>query len=121
LQFVELQLELIEEWRVRLVQLLREERPRPLASKLPAMLNSVSYVSAVLREWAEQPLLLQLQLYQQGDVQGCIFEDALQLLEGLADELLDTLTEAVLLDVKAKSREYRKDRCVHKGFSQKSC
>ncbi|XP_059489924.1 RAD50-interacting protein 1 [Neocloeon triangulifer] len=110
LQFVELQLELIEEWRVRLVQILREERLLPLASRLPAILNSVCYVAAVLREWAEQPLLLQLQLYRQGHVQGCVFDDALQLLESLSEELLETLTESVLLDVKAKSREYRKDK-----------
>ncbi|CAB3383433.1 Hypothetical predicted protein [Cloeon dipterum] len=110
LQYVELQLELIEEWRLRLVQILREERLLPLASRLPAILNSVSYVSAVLREWAEKPLLLQLQLYRQGHVQGCVFDEALHLLDSLSSELLDTLTEAVLLDVKAKSREYRKDR-----------
>lgn len=60
LQFVELQLELIEEWRVRLTQLLgaalRELRPAALLGAGPhallAVLNAAHYTRTVLLQWA---------------------------------------------------------------------
>jgi hypothetical protein len=39
-----------------------------------------------------------------------VFDDALELLEHLVTDLLDNIVEHTLLDVKARSREYRKDR-----------
>ncbi|KPJ08133.1 RAD50-interacting protein 1 [Papilio machaon] len=72
LQFVELQLELIEEWRVRLTQLLgaalhelRAESllaggPQPLA----AVLNAAHYTRTVLLQWAHSLHYLQLHFYR---------------------------------------------------------
>jgi hypothetical protein len=51
LQFLELQLELLDDFRVRLLQLLHEEPPDPLNSHLPAILNTISYLASVLQEW----------------------------------------------------------------------
>lgn len=51
LQFLELQLELIDDWRVRLLQLLREEREDPFNPVIPRILNSIHYVAKVLMEW----------------------------------------------------------------------
>jgi RINT-1 / TIP-1 family. len=50
LQFLELQLELLDEFRVRLLQLLRETS-EPLNPRLLAILNTISYLALVLQEW----------------------------------------------------------------------
>ena len=42
--------------------------------------------------------------------QGSVFDEALQLLHHLIDELLDVVCEAVMLEVKARSRAYRHDK-----------
>ena len=51
LQFLELQLELIDDWRVRLLQLLHENYQDPLQSLTPSILNTVHYVIGVLQDW----------------------------------------------------------------------
>jgi len=50
LQFLELQLELLDEFRVRLLQLLHETS-EPLNPQLVAILNTMSYLALVLQEW----------------------------------------------------------------------
>lgn len=50
LQFLELQLELLDEFRVRLLQLLHENLD-PLSPRLIAILNTISYLASVLQEW----------------------------------------------------------------------
>jgi len=50
LQFLELQLELLDEFRVRLLQLLHETS-EPLNPRLVAILNTISYLALVLQEW----------------------------------------------------------------------
>ena len=52
LQFLQLQLDLIDDFRVRLLQMLREENLDPLNSKFPNILNTVNYVRNVLEEWS---------------------------------------------------------------------
>ena len=51
LQFLELQLELIDDWRVRLLQLLHEDYKDFLQSLIPTILNTVHYVTTVLQDW----------------------------------------------------------------------
>jgi hypothetical protein len=50
LQFLGLQLELLDEFRVRLLQLLHETSD-PLSSRLIAILNTINYLASVLQEW----------------------------------------------------------------------
>lgn len=50
LQFLELQLELLDEFRVRLLQL-SHEISDPLSPRLIAILNTISYLASVLQEW----------------------------------------------------------------------
>lgn len=57
LQFLELQLELLDDFRVRLLQLLHEEPVDPLNSRLPAILNTISYLASVLQEWGDLTVL----------------------------------------------------------------
>ncbi|XP_046688900.1 RAD50-interacting protein 1-like, partial [Homalodisca vitripennis] len=64
MQFVDLQLELIDELRLRLSQLLNLERQDPLDSQLPAILNTASYICTVLAEWGTKPHYLMLQHYK---------------------------------------------------------
>ncbi|XP_075231080.1 RAD50 interactor 1 [Lycorma delicatula] len=126
LQFLDVQLELIDDFRVRLIQLLHTEQEDPLDSRLPAILNTASYISTALSEWGTDPHFLMLQHYKsQLEIvgehklstmqiaalqQGSVFDDALQLFDRLIEELIDCLCENVILETKARSRPYRRDR-----------
>jgi hypothetical protein len=125
LQFLELQLELLDEFRVRLLQLLHETS-EPLNPRLVAILNTISYLALVLQEWGGLTHFLQLQYYKvqfdnaganQGadsleleGLEGTVFDDILGLLLRMKDELITSLCEAVMMDIMARSREYRKDK-----------
>lgn len=50
LQFLDLQLELIDDWRVRLLQLLKEDCSDPLLSLKPRILNTINYVTNDLQD-----------------------------------------------------------------------
>ncbi|XP_052126248.1 RAD50-interacting protein 1 [Frankliniella occidentalis] len=126
LQFLELQLDLLDDWRVRLLQLIRVEPQDPLQSKsrVPAILNSINYLTSVLSEWGSNIHFLSLQYFQSQlnssretptekeleDTSGSVFDESLELFERMKHDLLNTICEAVLLDVKAPSRPYRKDK-----------
>lgn len=43
-------------------------------------------------------------------LQGSVFDDILGLLLRMKDERITSLCEAVMMDIKARSREYRKDK-----------
>jgi hypothetical protein len=45
-----------------------------------------------------------------GELQGTVFDDILGLLFRMKDELISSLCEAVMMDIIACSREYRKDK-----------
>jgi hypothetical protein len=47
---LELQLELLDDFRVRFLQLLHETLD-PLSSRLIAILNTINYLASVLQEW----------------------------------------------------------------------
>ena len=116
LQFLELQLELLDDFRVRLLQLLKEEESlEPLNSRLPAILNTVSYIASVLLEWGSLTHFLQLQYYKaqysgSEGMDGTVFDNILGLLISMKDDRINKLCETVMLDIKAPSREYRKDK-----------
>jgi len=61
LHFLKLQIDLIEDFRVRLVQLARTEKKNPLSSNLCPILNTIEHLIVVLGNWAETPFFLQLQ------------------------------------------------------------
>lgn len=80
----------------------------------------------MLQEWGGLTHFLQLQYYKvqfdnagtnQGTgrlelegLQGTVFDDILGLLLRMKDELITSLCEAVMMDIMARSREYRKDK-----------
>lgn len=126
LQFLELQLELIDDWRVRLLQLLHEDYEDPLSSIMPRILNTFHYVGSVLTEWGSTVHYLELYYFKkQSEVKefyeeegssnsneyiGSVFDEALALIQRLERELLNEISDSVSLDVKAKSRPYRTDK-----------
>ena len=64
LKFVRLQCELIEDFRMRLVQILRQEQdrgPAQLSDKFGLILNSAHHLITVLESWSDLPLFLHLQ------------------------------------------------------------
>ncbi|CAL1527454.1 unnamed protein product [Lymnaea stagnalis] len=65
LQFLGLQLELLEDYRMRLVQVMKEAATAPTGHVFCAVLNAVHYVVQVLGEWSELTFFLQLLCYKQ--------------------------------------------------------
>uniref|UniRef100_T1IUF6 RAD50-interacting protein 1 n=1 Tax=Strigamia maritima TaxID=126957 RepID=T1IUF6_STRMM len=64
LQFLDLQLELLDDFRLRLQQLLKEEAKEPIDSNYCAILNTCFYIIQVLTDWSELPFFLQTQYYK---------------------------------------------------------
>lgn len=56
LQFLNFQLELMDDFRLRLVQLRIEDYMDILSSDVPAILNTLHYLSTVLVEWGALPV-----------------------------------------------------------------
>ncbi|XP_036144912.1 RAD50-interacting protein 1 isoform X4 [Monomorium pharaonis] len=129
LQFLELQLELVDDWRVRLLQLLHENYEDPLTSLMPYILNTLHYVASVLEEWGTTVHFLQLHFFKKqfkaienatdkgndvseniGEIEGTVFDEAVVLLQRLEKELINEISDSVALDIKAKSRAYRTDK-----------
>ncbi|KAG7161228.1 RAD50-interacting protein 1-like [Homarus americanus] len=65
LQFLELQLELLDDFRVRVLQVMKSERQDPLTSHYPAILNTVHHITATLHDWADLPFFVEMQYYQE--------------------------------------------------------
>lgn len=65
LQFLELQLELLDDFRVRVLQVMKSEKQDPLTSHYPAILNTVHYITATLHDWADLPFFVEMQYYQE--------------------------------------------------------
>ena len=53
-QFLSLQFELLEDFRIRVVQVMKEAGNEPCSPIYSAVLNASHYVVRVLREWNEQ-------------------------------------------------------------------
>ncbi|XP_076459173.1 RAD50-interacting protein 1-like [Babylonia areolata] len=63
-QFVGLQLELLEDFRIRLVQVMKEAAHTPTSHAHTAVLNAIHYIAQVLKEWNELVFFLQIQYYR---------------------------------------------------------
>ncbi|KAL1116060.1 hypothetical protein AAG570_005555 [Ranatra chinensis] len=123
LQFVDLQIELTKELCLSFEEVLQEERQGDaLNSRLPAVLNTASYLMTSLQQWQATPEMLLLEHYKDqyvdktgsegldSDENSGIFQSVLNRLEVFKKESLDTLCNAIMYEVKAETRPYRKDR-----------
>ena len=112
LDFLELQLQLVEDFRLRLVQLMRSEQEDPLHSNFCPILCTVDHLTGVLGTWAETPFFLQLEqqrVEEEGghEIQGTVFDKTIAQLDYLKNEMVSNIVEWVMFSIRNKSREYR--------------
>ncbi|TSK13253.1 RAD50-interacting protein 1 [Bagarius yarrelli] len=130
LSFLALQRELVDDFRIRLTQVMKEESRQPLGARYCAILNAANYISTVLSDWSDNVFFLQLQQVAVSDgdevfgpfgatesgrlasLEGSLFEGLLALLERLRGDMLGRLLDAVMRDVKEKAEPYRRDRWI---------
>ena len=127
LEFLELQLQLLEDFRVRLVQLVRSEHEEPLQSNFCPILCSVFHLIQVLSNWAETPFFLQLQFQKKegltdDEMDGTVFDDVISKFEYLMSDMVTTIIDSVMFSIRATSRHYRYwtslllHKFLHTGF-----
>ncbi|XP_066561611.1 RAD50-interacting protein 1 isoform X2 [Amia ocellicauda] len=128
LSFLALQRELVDDFRIRLTQVMKEESRNPLGQRYCAVLNAAHYTSTVLADWADNVFFLQLQqaavaegeevLGQLGiaeagrlaSLEGSVFDGLLGLLERLRGDMLARLLDAIMRDIRDKAQPYCRDR-----------
>ncbi|KAM5170991.1 RAD50-interacting protein 1 [Mantella aurantiaca] len=127
LKFLELQKELVDDFRIRLTQVMKEESRALLDPKYCAILNAVNYIAAVLGDWADNVFFLQLQqaalevctdihsssklqLGQLASMEISVFDDMINLLERLKNDMLSRQVEHVFREVKEAAKMYKKER-----------
>ncbi|XP_016060246.1 PREDICTED: RAD50-interacting protein 1 isoform X2 [Miniopterus natalensis] len=127
LQFLELQKDLVDDFRIRLTQVMKEETRAPLGFRYCAILNAVNYISTVLADWADNVFFLQLQqaalevfaenntlsklqLGQLASMESSVFDDMINLLERLKHDMLTRQVDHVFREVKDAAKLYRKER-----------
>ncbi|KAG8508436.1 RAD50-interacting protein 1 [Galemys pyrenaicus] len=127
LQFLELQKDLVDDFRIRLTQVMKEETRASLGFRYCAILNAVNYISAVLADWADNVFFLQLQqaalevfaenntlsklqLGQLASMESSVFDDMINLLERLKNDMLTRQVDHVFREVKDAAKLYKKER-----------
>ncbi|CAH1997276.1 unnamed protein product [Acanthoscelides obtectus] len=132
LQFLELQIELLDDFRVRLLQLVNAEMGDIIESKVPAIANTLYYIENVLIDWGATLHFLNLYYYKSQLESGksprspltpesedsisdvdldseTAFADTLSLYKHMRKDLLHTLSETVIMEAKSKSRAYTRE------------
>ncbi|XP_023375379.1 RAD50-interacting protein 1 [Otolemur garnettii] len=129
LQFLELQKELVDDFRIRLTQVMKEETRASLGFRYCAILNAVNYISTVLADWADNVFFLQLQqaalevfaddntlsklqLGQLASMESSVFDDMINLLERLKHDMLIRQVDHVFREVKDAAKLYKKERYI---------
>uniref|UniRef100_A0A8C9L0T1 RAD50-interacting protein 1 n=1 Tax=Phocoena sinus TaxID=42100 RepID=A0A8C9L0T1_PHOSS len=127
LQFLELQKDLVDDFRIRLTQVMKEETRASLGFRYCAILNAVNYISTVLADWADNVFFLQLQqaalevfaenntlsklqLGQLASMESSVFDDMINLLERLKHDMLTRQVDHVFREVKDAAKLYKKER-----------
>ncbi|XP_049639157.1 RAD50-interacting protein 1 [Suncus etruscus] len=127
LQFLELQKDLVDDFRIRLTQVMKEETRASLGFRYCAILNAVNYIATVLADWADNIFFLQLQqaalevfaenntlsklqLGQLASMESSVFDDMINLLERLKHDMLTRQVDHVFREVKEAAKLYKKER-----------
>nr|XP_022318447.1 RAD50-interacting protein 1-like isoform X1 [Crassostrea virginica] len=133
LKFLSMQLELLEDFRIRLVQVMKEVTHDSLGDTFCAIINAVHYIIEVLREWCNTTFFVELQYHSatrpvepspesstpdrkmpavRGDgvfvADRSVFDDGIDLFEKLKVEMEKNILKHAFLDVQARSQPYRK-------------
>lgn len=115
MQFLNLQIELIDSFRRRLVQLHNSSEDHVSSTKV---LNAIHYLVSVLREWGESVHYLHLNVAQMGrpdsgeDDVTSVFEKSIGEFEHWHRQIIADLAARIVDDIKAKSMPYRHDQWV---------
>ncbi|XP_054608394.1 RAD50-interacting protein 1 isoform X1 [Dunckerocampus dactyliophorus] len=129
LKFLELQRELVDDFRIRLTQVMKEESRCPLSPRYCAILNAVNYISTILTDWGDNVFFLQLQqaavslgdeavvgglgMMEMGrlaSLEGSLFEGLLALLDRLKGDMMGRLLDGIMRDITEKATAYCQDR-----------
>ncbi|XP_053665015.1 RINT1-like protein [Anopheles marshallii] len=106
LQFLELQLELIDNFRCRLLQLYND------GVNPTKILNALNYLTSVLREWGENVHYLHLHAALYGpdvDEISSVFDRTIEELNYCHQKLVEELVTWIVHEITSRSRPYRYD------------
>ncbi|XP_045468942.1 RAD50-interacting protein 1 [Harmonia axyridis] len=125
LQFLELQLELLDDFRVRLIQIAKAEEDNVIESKVPMIVNTLFYMESVLIDWGNTLHYLNLYYYksQLENVESSasvpdaedsileyesqsVFAETLILYGDMRRYLLSSMSEFVMNEIEQKSKNY---------------
>ncbi|KAK9882088.1 hypothetical protein WA026_018934 [Henosepilachna vigintioctopunctata] len=129
LQFLDLQLELLDDFRVRLIQIANAEEGNVIESRVPMIANTLFYMENVLVDWGNMLHYLNLYYYKVelenitstapslNDVTDSVaafesesvFTEILSLYAHIRRDLVSTMSECVINEIKSKSRNYRRE------------
>jgi hypothetical protein len=111
LKFVQLQCDLLEDMRLRLAQILRQEQSFPLSEKYCLILNSSQYLIEVMNNWSGIPLYLQLELAKFGAEEHSasvgLFKEVIDGFDFLVHDLVKNLSDHMYYEVKSRSKMYK--------------
>ncbi len=111
LKFVCLQCELIEDFRLRLAQILRTESDGGLAPgakhKIGIILNSVDYLISTLEEWRDLPIFMHLHFLM--EEHSDLFASEIEGFTFIIHDMSTCLAEQIFLEFKAQSFDYRRN------------
>ncbi|XP_029019682.1 RAD50-interacting protein 1 [Betta splendens] len=128
LKFLGLQRELVDDFRIRLTQVMKEESRCPLGPRYCAILNAVNYISTILTDWGDNVFFLQLQqaavslgeeavpgvgvieMGRLASLEGSLFEGLLALLDRLKGDMMGRLLEWTMREITEKAKPYCQDR-----------
>lgn len=108
--FVKLQLDSIDEFRLRLAQLtnnpLQEDKMKwPFYSNYYAILNSLNYLIIVLEDWKYQAIFMEISEYLLVD---SVFDEILGLLNHLLNEMIQKIILSLMNQLRVKIHQYTK-------------
>jgi len=108
LKFVQLQSDLLEDMRLRLAQVVRQEQSFPLNEKYCLILNSSQYLIDVMNSWSSIPLYLQLELAKYGeDHFSGLFKEVIDGFDFLVQDLIKNMAEHMYQEVRSRSKIYK--------------
>ncbi|XP_059182016.1 RAD50-interacting protein 1 [Centropristis striata] len=129
LKFLGLQRELVDDFRIRLTQVMKEESRCPLGARYCAILNAANYISTILGDWGDNVFFLQLQqaavslgeeavlgglgvmeVGRLASLEGSLFEGLLALLDRLKGDMMGRLLEWTMREITEKAKPYGQDR-----------
>ncbi|XP_068163261.1 RAD50-interacting protein 1 [Antennarius striatus] len=129
LKFLGLQRELLDDFRIRLTQVMKEESRCPLGSRYFAILNAVHYICTILGDWGDNVFFLQLQqaavslgeylilgglgameMGRLASLEGSLFEELLALLDRLKGDMMGRLLDWTMREITERAKPYCQER-----------